>query len=385
MYTGTKKSALLVHLSNIPGWSTSRKIVVIESDDWGSVYMPDKATLESLKSKGLPLSSHYVNNDTLESNADMEMLHELLSSHKDATGRHVVMTGVNVVANPDYEKIKENGFTKYEYELFPETAKRYPGCDRIHELWKEGIEKRLLIPVFHGREHLNVQRWMRLLKEGNETIHLAFNHGVSTPGKDLNGNRLPDLRAAFDIDTVNDLPYLQEVITTGLDAFESLFGYRSTFFIPTNGPFNNSLESHTANTGIRYIGTGKIQLEPLGSGKFKKHFRYVGKRNAYGQTYLTRNCFFEPNSWEQARDWDWVNSCLKEIEIAFQWHKPAVISSHRVNYMGTINPENRANGLRKLDHLLKEIKKHWPDVMFMTSMEMGNLIKNDNLINNESK
>ncbi len=374
MYTGTRKSEIQVYLSNLPGWRTKRKIVVIESDDWGSVYMSDRKSLEDLKAKGVPLTSHYVNNDTLESNEDMEMLFEVLRKHKDSTGRNAIMTGVNVVANPDFEKIRANGFTKYEYELFTDTARRFPGSNRIQELWLQGISERLLVPVFHGREHLNVQRWMRLLQEGNETLRLAFDYGVSALSKDLQGKSLPDLRAAFDIDTVEDIPYLREVIISGMAAFEKLFGYRSTFFIPTNGPFNNSLEALTAQEGVKYTGTGKIQREPLGNGEYKKHFRYIGKRNYHGQIYLTRNCFFEPNSWEYARDKDWVGTCLKEIEIAFRCYKPATISSHRVNYMGTIDPENRANGLKKLNLLLTQIIKRWPEVEFMTSMELGDVM-----------
>ncbi|SHI61031.1 hypothetical protein [Flavobacterium haoranii] len=374
MYTGTKKSELRIYVSNLFGWRTNRKLIVIESDDWGSVYMSDKRALEEMKAKGIPLHSHYLKNDTLESNEDMEMLMDVLRKHKDASGRYVVMTGVNVVANPDFEKIKANGFKKYEYELFTETAKRYPQSDRIHSLWKQGIEERLLVPVFHGREHLNVQRWMKLLQEGNETVRIAFEYGVSTLSKEINGKELADLRAAFDIDTQNDLKYLEKVIDTGLDEFESLFGYKSTFFIPTNGPFNNNLEGLLSKKGVKYIGTGKVQQEPLGEGKYKKHFRYLGKKNRLGQMYLTRNCFFEPISEEFPKERDWVASCLKEIEIAFNCHKPATISSHRVNYMGTINPENRAEGLKKLDQLLGAIIKKWPDVEFITSMELGDII-----------
>lgn len=371
------KKNIFKHISNLPGWCTNRKIVVIESDDWGSVYMSTPEAFRVLRSKGIPLTSHYLNNDTLESNEDMEMLFDVLRRNKDATGRNVVMTGVNVVANPDFEKIKANGFTKYEYELFPETAKRFSGSDRIYEFWKQGIQERLLVPVFHGREHLNVQRWMRLLQQGNETLRLAFEHEVPYVDKGLNGKRLPDLRAAFDIDSVEDLPYLKEVITTGMNEFEKLFGFRSTFFIPTNGPFNNSLEELTAQLGIKYIGTGKVQMEPLGENRYKKHFRYLGKKNRHNQRYLTRNCFFEPGSYESVNNKDWVNECLHEIEIAFRCHKPAVISSHRVNYTGTLHPENRENSLKKLDRLLSMIIKKWPDVEFMTSMELGALISNE--------
>ncbi|WP_250131156.1 polysaccharide (de)acetylase [Cloacibacterium caeni] len=374
MYTGNKKSELRIYVSNLFGWRTNRKLIVIESDDWGSVYMSDKRALEEMKTKGIPLHSHYLKNDTLESNEDMEMLMEVLRKHKDSSGRHVVMTGVNVVANPNFEKIKANGFTKYEYELFTETAKRFPQSNKIHTLWKQGIEERLLVPVFHGREHLNVQRWMKLLQEGNETVRIAFEYGVSTLPREMNGDELPDLRAAFDIDTQNDLKYLEKVIDTGLDEFEALFGYKSTFFIPTNGPFNNNLEELLSKKGVKYIGTGKIQSEPLGEGKYKKHFRYLGKKNRLGQMYLTRNCFFEPNSEGFPIERDWVSSCLKEIEVAFNCRKPATISSHRVNYMGSINPENRERGLKKLDNLLVQIIKKWPEVEFITSMELGDII-----------
>ncbi|GHT66746.1 hypothetical protein AGMMS50239_28710 [Bacteroidia bacterium] len=373
------KRDLQRYISNLPGWRTPRKIVVIESDDWGSIYMSTKEAFNKLSSLGFDFSkSHYLNYDCLESNEDLEMLFEILSGHKDSTGRTPVMTGVNVVANPDFDKIKANGFTQYEYELFPETCKRYKGCDRVYELWKEGIDKRLFVPIFHGREHLNVQRWMQLLQEDDKTIKTLFAQGIPCVSRSLNGERLPDLRAAFDIDKIDDLAYLQEVITTGLDDFEKLYGYRAKYFIPTNGPFNNSLESVLDDCGIKYIGTGKIQLEPLGNHEYKKHFRYIGKKNRFGQVFLTRNCFFEPSSWEHSRDKDWVNDCLNEINIAFRCHKPATISSHRVNYTGSLHPENRANSLKKLDLLLKEIIKRWPMVEFMTSEELGDLITKSN-------
>ena len=126
--------------------------------------------------------------------------------------------------------------------------------------------------------------------------------------------------------------------------------------------------------GIDYLGTGKIQLEPLGNNQYKKHVRYLGKKSNDGIMYMTRNAFFEPNSTEHPASKDWVNDCLKEIEIAFRWNKPATISSHRTNYIGWLNADNRANGLRKLDELLGQIIKRWPNVEFMTSVELGDLI-----------
>ena len=158
MYTGTLKSALRVNISNIPGWRTLRKIVVIESDDWGSVRMSSVKNFNSLKKAGIPVErNHYNLYDSLESNSDLEMLFEMLSRFKDKTGRPPVMTGVNVVANPDFNKIKACDFQEYFYESYTETLKKYPQHDRVYDLWKEGILKRLFVPVFHGREHLKVK------------------------------------------------------------------------------------------------------------------------------------------------------------------------------------------------------------------------------------
>lgn len=377
MYRGDWKSKVRVNASNIPGWRTKRHIVVIESDDWGSIRMSSIENFERMLKAGMREDrNHYNTYDALESNADLEGLYDVLSKFKDSTGRHPVMTGVNVVANPVFDKIKENGFTEYVYEPFTETCKRYNSHDRVYELWKKGIEERLFVPIFHGREHLNVQRWLRALREGNKSTLLAFDCGVTGIYNGINDEPIPEFQAAFDIDTIEDLPYQKEVIKTGLDLFEHLYGYRSKYFVPTNGPFNNSLEKDLHEAGIRYINTGKKQREPLGDGQYKVNTRYLGRKSQYGQIYLTRNCFFEPSASgdEVPENYDWLYYCLKEIEIAFRWRKPATISSHRVNYIGYLHPENREMGLKALSQLLGEIIKRWPDVEFMTSVELGDLI-----------
>ena len=134
------------------------------------------------------------------------------------------------------------------------------------------------------------------------------------------------------------------------------------------------METIVKNSGIKYIGTSKIHSEPIGQNKFKKHFRYIGKKSKYELIYMTRNAFFEPCSFKYSKSKNWIDSCLNEINIAFRWNKPAIISSHRVNYIGWLNEKNRAKGLRELDKLLSQIIKFWPNVEFMTSSELGDLI-----------
>jgi hypothetical protein len=369
-------SSLKKVLSNIPGWRTKRKIVVFESDDWGSIRMSSKSAIFGLVQKGIPVDKdHYNMNDGLESNEDLELLMEVLSKYKDVTGNPAIFTGANIVANPDFEKIADCNFDEYHYEEISSTLKRYPSHDRIEGLWREGIVHGVLLPQFHGREHLNVQLWMQDLRNGNENTLNAFRENITGIPRSVDGRVLGDYQAAFDIQTKSEIVYQKEVIRTGLDLFEKSFGFRSRYFVPPNGPINTNLDEVLLNGGIEFLNTGKIHNEPLGKGEHKKHFRYLGKSNGNGITYITRNAIFEPNSWEYSASKDWVGACLQDIDLAFKFNKPAVISTHRVNYVGWLNTENRDKGLRKLDELLKGIISKWPDVEFKTSVDLGEMIK----------
>lgn len=374
------KSSLFRHLSNIPGWSTNRKIVVFESDDWGSLRMPSLSAFKRLEEKGLDLrnldAETYNLNDTLASAKDLELLYEVLSAVKDKNGNPAVFTPVSIVANPDFQKIKDTEFKNYFYEPFTETLNRFPGCENSYQLWLEGIRQNIFVPQMHGREHLNVLAWLNALQIGEPQTQLAFDEGMW--GFVPNQQILPgiDFQAAFLLNDPLELEYHKKVLKDGLDLFEKLFGYRATYFVPPNGPFNNNLNRTLFENGIKFRSASKIQQETIGYGKTRKSIHWLGQREKHGITYISRNCFFETS--HQGKDW--INSCLGEMTIAFRMKKPAIISSHRVNYIGGLNPKNRENGLRQLKSLLNEIIKRWPDAEFMGTGELGNLI-----IGSESK
>lgn len=368
---------LLKYLSNIPGWTTKRKFIVIESDDWGSIRMPSQEVFKTLADSGIDWYSdsglRFNKYDTLATSEDLANLFEVLSSNKDSLGRQAVITALTVVGNPNFEKVREANFQEYFYEPFTDTLKRYPGCENAFSMWKEGLDSKLFVPQFHGREHLNVQTWMKALKGGNKNTILAFNHkmwGISTakdPGIGI------ELQAAFDFVDPKEIDYQKNVITSGLNLFEDLFGYRAKYFVPTNGPFSSKLESLCRKEGIKFIVKSKIEREPYGFGKTRLRFNWLGKRSKYGLTYITRNCIFEPSQAET----DCIDGCLSDISNAFKWHKPAVISSHRVNYIGALHEDNRNNGLAQLNMLLKKIVKIWPSIEFISSDELGEIIDNE--------
>jgi hypothetical protein len=367
------KQKIARNVTNMPGKIINKKIIVIESDDWGSLRMPSLEVYNKLQSLGLDVNSgdsrRYNENDTLENEEDLKNLFNVLTSFKDCKGNYPIFTPVCVVANPDFKKIKENNFDKYYWEPFTTTLDRYNRTNTF-DLWKEGIRKKIFLPEFHGREHLNVALWMRALQNNDKETHLAFENEVWGY---VNNNQYGIMyQAAFDLENPNDLNIQRDVISSGLDIFEQLFGYKARYFVPPNGPFNNSLEEIAFQKGIDYIFASKIQNEVLGYGQTKKRFYWLGKKNNHGQMYMSRNCFYEPS--QEGKDW--VASCLKDIERAFRWKKPAVISTHRVNFIGGLNSQNRENGLFGFQKLLKEILIKWPDVEFKSSAELGNILSN---------
>lgn len=368
------KQKLIKNLSNIPGWCTNKKYIVLESDDWGSIRMPSNETKKELIQKEVLSSnktSHFNLYDCLESNDDLLTLFDVLSEFTDKRGNHPVFTGLNVVANPDFEKIKRDDFKHYHYEPFNKTLKRYGKHDRVLDLWKEGAQKRLFVPQFHGREHLNVTSWMKALQNQSPKTRTAFEYGFWGFDPVPCGESSITYQAAFDIDEPEEVEYLKSVVNEGIDLFKELVGYAPEFFVPTNGSFNLALLEKLKEKGIEYVLLDKLQKEPLGHGKFKTHFRYLGKKSKFDQIFLSRNAAFEPSAGGK----DWIDSCLNDISTAFRWRKPATISTHRVNYIGYLDPKNRDNGIKQLRELLKQILKKWPEVEFITSVELGHLIR----------
>lgn len=370
------KQTLTNTLLNLPGWHTRRKIVVIESDDWGSIRMPSREVYEKLLRMGIAVDKcPYNRNDSLASEEDLQELFNVLVRYKDVNGNTPIITANTVVANPDFSRIKESGYENYYYEPFVETLKKYPKHEKSFFLWKKGISEKLFYPQFHGREHVNINLWLKLLKT-NESFRKAFDLNLWGLGpRVLNIGSRMNIQASFDAENVNEIENHHAIIQDGLNLFEDIFGYRSKSFIANNFIWDSELDMTLKNNGVDIIQGMKYQLLPrLNEAKRKKIYHYTGELGIQKQLYLVRNCIFEPTENHKI---DSVESCLKDIKNAFFWQKPAVITAHRVNFIGTIDVENRNKNLKSLDILLKRIIERWPDVEFLSSEELGYIIKND--------
>lgn len=362
------KSLIFWNAMNIPGWRTNRKIVVIESDDWGSIRMPSKEVYNRFVSAGLKLTdSDYNKIDTLESNEDLELLFEVLRRYRDKNGNHPVITANVVVGNPDFQRIRGSGFNDYHVEPVIETFKRYAGRDKVISLWKSGNAEKIYHPQFHGREHVNVARWMNALKQGSKEIMMAFDNETTFSGE---GDY--SFMEVLDTNDPEELISIKKSLSEGMDMFEELFGYRSESFIPPCYAWDSEIEETLKKGGVKFIQGLMVQSIPTGTfDNYGKKYHFLGSVNRDGQYFLIRNCFFEP---ALSKSRDSVGETLKRIGIAFRWHKPAIICTHRINYMGELVPENRTENLMLLGQLLEGITKRWPDVEFLTSDKLGDQI-----------
>lgn len=363
------KTKVVRSLISFPGFKTNRKIVVIESDDWGSIRMPSREVYDYLLRHGYRVDNLSFNRyDSLASEADLSSLFDVLQSVKDKNNNPAIITANTIVANPDFLKIKASNYQRYYYEPFTETLKHYSSHQQSFKLWQEGMSAGVFRPQFHGREHLNVTRWIKALQNDTGKARFACDLGMFdfSEGTKVSENTYVD---ALNIESEDEINFQKESISDGLNMFEEIFGYKSATFIAPCYIWSNDLEPVLAAKGVRGIQGGWFQLQPTAgiNTKFKKRFHYLGQRNKNNQSYLVRNAHFEPS---EKPEFDWISDILQRIKLSFSLHKPVIISSHRINFIGFIEPENRERNLLLLAQLLKEITKKWPDVEFMSSDQL---------------
>lgn len=355
------------YIINFQGYKTKRKLVAFLVDDYGTIRISSSEALETLSKLDEKIKENRFNKfDDIASQGDLEALFKVLKSVKDKNGNPAVFTPMTVVANPNFKVIEENDFKSYAYENFYQTLDNRKDGDGIKKLWKQGIEEGIFVPEFHGREHLNVRFWMSFLNKNDENVLTAFkNQSIGINPKHNNGI---GYMAAFDLVEQNHIQELNEIATDGLNIFEDLFGYRSVLFTPSALIHHDDMHAQLNEDGIKYIDMARSRVQPTYNGTKTKKYHYLGQKNEFDQQYITRNVMFEPNKDDKSA----VKRALNEIETAFKYNKPAIISSHRVNFVGGKSIENREKGLKDLKHLLDGIITKWPDVEFVAIRDLFN-------------
>lgn len=349
-------------LKNAVARRYSTRWVVFDSDDWGGQRVPSRSVLEALIELGILTGDSPYDYDTLESAQDLSALLEVLGQIKGADGNAAVFSCYTNPANPDFATIRDNDFSAYAWEPLSATLARRGDGAAVKAAWRQGIDAGLLAPQYHGREHLQVRLWMEHLRDSPQ-VRRGFELGFySVPQSGLPA-AARGFRAANFFRDASELPELADIIRSGADCFAAEFGERAEIYCPANNIFHPSLYPAVAEAGCRAVIRHVRNAEPDGQGGLRRVWGHAGVTEA-GLDWFGRNTLFEP-----AQGYG-VDHALAGIDSAFAWGVPAVISTHRVNYVGGIDPAVRDRGLRDLKALLREITRRWPDASFVPSTRL---------------
>lgn len=355
-------------------WKTKRKIVVFESDDWGSIRTSNIQSYNNLKDQGYDVTKSPYMLDALERDSDLTALYDTLKKHKNNLGEHPKFTANIITANPDFEKIKKSNYTSYTYESVAKTCENSTHSKNVIQLWHKGSKNKLFIPQLHAREHVRYWEWMAKLQEGNHETISTFQMNMCGLPKAVSKENLGFFSPVYIENAIlheNNIN-LEQLIFEGSQLFTNIFGFKSKSTVAPNVAWTNATETIWNKCNIDYIQGGFLQ-ELHGATGVKYIPRYLGEKNNLNQIYLVRNCTFEPC---KSSDESYWKKTFKEIERVFLLNTPAIISTHRVNYIGAIKEENRSKGLGQLDKLLSAILEKYPNVIFMSSEQLGNTINN---------
>jgi hypothetical protein len=351
-------------------WRVRHPIVLLESDDWGVVRTSSAQAHDRLKAAGYAMDRSLYGLDALETDEDMRMLLEVLDGVRDYRGRPACMTANVVLANPDFPRIRQGGFAQYVLEPVDVTFARDGERRGVLELWRQGLARRLFVPQLHAREHVRWWQWLAALRAGSSEALETFDLGMCgvpiAASKENQGFYSPPY--LDDESLAEQGVELEPMVRQGAEMFCRLLGYRSVTAVAPNYHWTDHVERIWRQAGVRAVQGAVFQF--VGDPKIRR-VHYLGQRSGTGLTYLVRNCTFEP----AASGVDWLTRCLRQMTIAVRMGIPAIISTHRINYMGSIRPDNRAHGLRMLGRLLREARRRWPNLAFLSSPELAGLIE----------
>ena len=332
-------------------------ILVIESDDWGKTGMEHEVELPTHLGKRTPHWSY----DRLENAEELLALQALLASYRQSEKRGPVFTANFIISNPDVEATAKTDFK--ELILKP--------IDLSHpELvphWKKGIEENVFYPQYHGRLHYHPARYLQDLKS-DEKLRKLFLAGING-GRELFTQGHLGYYSEYQHyanERVDD--QLNHWIKTGVADFERLFGYKSTTTVCPNYVVDIQNLAIFKDTGVRFLQAGNKILCQKNGREVLTNF-CQGSTLTRGLTALARNHKFEPC--RQKQEWNAPFS----ITSAKGWMAsgiPAVLDSHRMNYVAQFAEKGRDQLKQLLDELVQV-----PNIRFLTSPELGEAITNN--------
>jgi hypothetical protein len=338
-----------------PGFTFSRPLVVLHSDDWGRVGVRDKEGYEKLRANGLRLGEHPYDLYTLETAADVAALADLLGNHHDSVGRQPCMVMNFCPANLDFKKMRKQGFKNLE--VLP-LSHGLPGSwsrPGLVEAYRAGIQRGIFLPAIHGLTHFCAVAIKYALAENGERAQLLrLLWAEDTPYIYW---RMPWIGYEYwhpEKPNAGFIPAERQrnLVRRTCELFRILFSTPPTSACAPGHRSNLATHRAWAEFGIRVAqnGTDSGLKAP-----------YI---DDMGMLHLYRTIDFEPSQKEVD-----VEKYLQVASSCFSRGLPFIVSIHSINFHSSLK-DFRTSSLAALDGLLTALESKYPGLLYVNDNDL---------------
>lgn len=303
------------------------KAVVLESDDWGlCAWSPDEQAHRVLADTPAFRSGpgRRYGRSTLESAADVRALVDLLLGFRGADGFAPVWQANTIVAAPDYEAMRAPLFGEDPMPVLspPDAPSRWvrPGlADELRRAESTGVWWAEL----HGLHHLPEGAWLRALRRGEDDARRA--HEQQSP-------ICTAVEASGEYDASEPRDVRARNLRRAHATFTARFGRPPTSFCPPDYRFDDWLESEAESLGLTTL-QGKPEQSGHALAPLRR--RWLGltfPHRAGDRFYLPPRIAFEPRGIAKPAGPLGVAAVVRAARDAWGGGRPAIVSTHRLNY-----------------------------------------------------
>jgi hypothetical protein len=349
---------------NAGSFSVKGHIVVFESDDWGCQRIHSKKEKDYLDSyPGFKPHDSFEDGDCLETRDDFDALAKVLKSFSDRQGRHPVFTLNYVLNNLVFAPLDVSTKEQFTYEPLEQTYLRA----HVPFVWNDQAYRApdsVFAFSLHAFAHLNEARFLEDIGANKNGAKNFYVHGAVATTDPYNFFCYMDEMGGGKANVASSLLRLQKAY----EQFESVFHKKSLCFTPSCGVLDPSSLSSLAAMGFSAVKITDSFYRSFDGTTFHKHPIKSRQKLVVSSSsrFLVRNCNFEPVFFDEKA----LDQCLQDIAFAFKCRKPAIISTHRMNYVSGFDPEAYQRRLALLSELLSQIMARYPDIQFMSTDDL---------------